>query len=221
MREHWTVEVLARLGADAAKLVVFHREESDVAAQQHELVRRLSAECDEHELPLVVEPLWYALPGEDPTDPAVASARYAATVRSAAAFAGSGADVVKVEFPGRVGDPASEEAAARSCAELDAGLDVPWVLLSASATFVQFEAQLRIAAAAGACGFMAGRAIWGDGVGRHDPETRAAGVATACDRLDRLTAVLREHGRGWAKAPSVADAARLLPADWHESYRPT
>jgi tagatose 1,6-diphosphate aldolase len=94
------------------------------------------------------------------------------------------------------------------------------VLLSASATFVQFEAQLRIAAAAGACGFMAGRAIWGDGVGRHDPETRAAGVATACDRLDRLTAVLREHGRGWANPPSVADAARLLPADWHESYRP-
>jgi tagatose-1,6-bisphosphate aldolase len=221
VREHWTVATLARLGADAAKLVVFHREESDGAAQQHELVRRLAAECDEHELPLVVEPLWYALPGEDPADPAVVSARYAATVRSAAAFAASGADVLKVEFPGRVGDPASEEAAARGCAELDAGLDVPWVLLSASATFEQFEAQLRIAAGAGACGFMAGRAIWGDGVGRHDAETRAAGVTTACDRLDRLTAVLREHGRGWAAPPSVTDAARLLPADWHESYLAT
>ena len=100
VREHWTVDALARLGADAAKLVVFHREESDDAAQQHELVRRLAAACDEHELPLVVEPLWYALPGEDPADPAVASARYAATVRSAAAFAASGADVLKVEFPG-------------------------------------------------------------------------------------------------------------------------
>jgi tagatose-1,6-bisphosphate aldolase len=221
VREHWTVDALARLGADAAKLVVFHREESHVAAQQHELVRRLAAACDEHELPLVVEPLWYALPGEDPADPAVASARYAATVRSAAAFAASGADVLKVEFPGRVGDPVAEEAAARSCAELDAGLDVPWVLLSASATFEQFEAQLRIAAGAGACGFMAGRAIWGDGVGRHEAERRAAGVATACDRLDRLTAVLHEHGRGWSSATSVADAARLLPADWHETYRTT
>ena len=58
--------VLAQLGADAAKLVVFYREElEDIATEQHALVRRLADECDRLELPLVVEPLWYALPGED------------------------------------------------------------------------------------------------------------------------------------------------------------
>jgi tagatose-1,6-bisphosphate aldolase len=220
VREGWTVPVLARLGADAAKLVVFYREElTEVAAAQHELVRDLAAQCDDLEVPLVVEPLWYPLPGEDPADPAVARERVRSTIRSAATFAGLGADVMKVEFPGSVGSAETEDAAAAACESLDAGLEVPWVLLSSSATFEQFARQLRIAATAGACGFMAGRAIWGDGVGRHDPATRAAGVATACDRLDTLAEVLREHGRGWRPPVSVAQAVELLPADWHETYR--
>src|SRR3990170_2105429 len=126
---------------------------------------------------------------------------------------------MKVEFPGSVGSPESEEAARAACVALDAGIDVPWVLLSASATFEQFARQVRIAAGAGACGFMAGRAIWGDGVGRHDATTRAAGVTTACARLDELTAVLREHGRGWRTPVSVSEAVELLPPDWHETYR--
>jgi tagatose-1,6-bisphosphate aldolase len=221
VRDRWTVPVLARLGADAAKLVVFYREElTDVAASQHALVRELAAECDDFEVPLVVEPLWYPLPDEDAADPGVRRQRFQATIRSAATFAELGADVMKVEFPGSVDSPETEDAARVACAELDAGIDVPWVLLSASATFEQFARQLRIAAGAGACGFMAGRAIWGDGVGRHDAATRASGVATACARLDELAGVLREHGRGWRTSVSVSEAAKLLPADWHETYRP-
>jgi tagatose-1,6-bisphosphate aldolase len=221
VRERWTVPVLARLGADAAKLVVFYREElTDIAADQHALVRRIAAECDDVEVPLVVEPLWYPLPGEDAADPGVRRERVQATIRSAATFAELGADVMKVEFPGSVGSPETEDAATAACAALDAGIDVPWVLLSASATFEQFARQVRIAAGAGSCGFMAGRAIWGDGVGRHDAATRAAGVVTACARLDELTTVLHEHGRGWRTPVSVSEAVELLPADWHETYRP-
>jgi tagatose-1,6-bisphosphate aldolase len=221
VRDRWTVPVLARLGADAAKLVVFYREElTEIAAQQHALVRELVAQCDELEVPLVVEPLWYALPDEDAADPGVRRERIQATIRSAATFAKLGADVMKVEFPGSVGNPEAEDAARAACEALDAGIDVPWVLLSASATFEQFARQLRIATGAGACGFMAGRAIWGDGVGRHDAATRAAGVATACSRLDELAGVLREHGRGWRRPVSVSEAVELLPADWHETYRP-
>jgi tagatose-1,6-bisphosphate aldolase len=220
VRERWTVPVLARLGTDCAKLVVFYRaEQEEVSATQHALVEQIAAECEEHEVPLVVEPLWYALEGEDPTDPAVAAARARATVESARIFEDCGADVLKVEFPGTVGSPEAEAAAAQACADLDDRLSVPWVLLSASATFEQFAEQLRIAAGAGACGFMAGRAIWGDAVGRYDAATRAAGVASACARLDRLHEVLREHGTGWRSPVSYAEAAAALPATWHEAYR--
>ena len=113
-------------------------------------------------MPLVVEPLWYPLEGE--TWRTRRRARRGTTRWCArpATFAELGADIIKVEFPGYVGTERGRRG--RACAGLDAGVDVPWVLLSASATYEQFE-QLRIAAAAGACGFMAGRAIWGDAVG--------------------------------------------------------
>ncbi|WP_082582209.1 tagatose 1,6-diphosphate aldolase [Aeromicrobium sp. Root236] len=219
VRPHWTVPVLARLGADGAKLVVFYREEhTDIVATQHELVRGVVAQCREHEVPLIVEPLWYPLEGESLDDPAVRAARVEAIISSAATFTELGADIMKVEFPGYVGTPEGEAEAAEACARLDAAVDVPWVLLSASATFDQFAVQLRIAAEAGACGFMAGRAIWGDGVGRHDAETRARGVRTAAERLDTLADVLRTHARPWREPVSVSEAVEALPADWHEAY---
>lgn len=219
VREDWTVPVLARLGIDGAKLVVFYRQEkAEVTATQHALVRDIVAQCREAEVPLVVEPLWYPLEGESLDDPAVRRLRADAIVDSARVFAELGSDILKVEFPGRVGTAEDEAAATEACARLDAGLDVPWVLLSASATFEQFAAQLRIAASAGACGFMAGRAIWGDAVGRFDAETRAAGVRTACDRLDQLADVMREHGRGWTAPVTVGEATQQLPATWHETY---
>jgi len=219
VRPKWTVPVLARLGADGVKLVVFYREEhADIVATQHELVRGIVAQCREHEVPLIVEPLWYPLEGESLDDPAVRAARVEAIVSSAATFTELGADIMKVEFPGYVGTPDVEAAAAEACARLDAAVDVPWVLLSASATFDQFAVQLRIAAEAGACGFMAGRAIWGDGVGRHDAETRARGVRTAANRLDALAEVLRTYARPWREPVTVNEAVEALPADWHEAY---
>lgn len=219
LRERWTVPVLSRLGVDGAKLVVFYREEmADVSAEQRDLVQRLVAQCDELEVPLIVEPLWYPLDGESLDDPAVRSARIESIIAAARTFSKLGVDIMKVEFPGYVGSVDEEGAAAEACARLDDAVGSPWVLLSASATFEQFEVQVRIAGAAGACGFMAGRAIWGDGVGRYDADRRREGARVACERLDRLAAVLREHARPWRDPVSVPEAIAALPADWHETY---
>jgi tagatose-1,6-bisphosphate aldolase len=216
-RENWTVGTLARLGADAAKLVVFYRAElADVSASQRELVSHLAAECAQHQVPLVVEPLWYPLEGESLDDPAVRSARVEAIVESAAMFAQHGADVMKVEFPGYVDTEASREQAADACRRLDDAVHTPWVLLSASATYEQFREQLRIAAESGACGFMAGRAIWGDGVGRYDEARRAAGARNAAARLRELRDVLRTHGRGWQHPVSVHDTVGAFPPGWFD-----
>ena len=93
--------------------------------------------------------------------------------------------------------PGSRGRRGRSLRRLDAGLDVPWVLLSASATFEQFEPScgsppLRAPAASWQVA-RSGATRWAGTTRRR----RAAGVATACDRLDRARRVLREHGRGW------------------------
>lgn len=215
LREGWTVPVLARLGADAAKLVVFHRaEKADVSASQHRLVERLAEECEREQLPLVVEPLWYPLDGESLDDRTVRAARVDAVVESARSFTAAGADVMKVEFPGYVGTAEGVARAAEDCSRLDDAVEVPWVLLSASATYEQFRTQVAIAAAAGACGFMAGRAIWGDAVGRYDEARRAEGARTAALRLRELHETLRAEGRGWHHPVAPADTVALVPAGW-------
>jgi tagatose-1,6-bisphosphate aldolase len=215
LREGWTVPVLARLGTDAAKLVLFHRAEmAEISASQHRLVDRLAEECEREQLPLVVEPLWYPMEGESLDDPAVRSSRVDAIIRSARSFAEAGADVMKVEFPGYVDTADGRAKAADDCRRLDDSIDVPWVLLSASATYEQFRTQVAIAAGAGACGFMAGRAIWGDAVGRYDEARRSEGARTAATRLRELHETLIDAGHGWHRPVSPADTVGLVPADW-------
>jgi tagatose-1,6-bisphosphate aldolase len=188
LRDGWSVETLARLGADAAKLVVFYRSErADVTTSQHEVVRALATDCARHQVPLVVEPLWYPLEGETLEDPATREARVQSILRSATDFAA-----------------------------LDDSLEVPWVLLSSSATYDQFREQLQIAASAGACGFMAGRAIWGDAVGRFDADRRKEGARTAAARLRELHDVLREHGHGWQHPIPVADTVEAITPGWYD-----
>ena len=217
LRDGWSIETLARLGTDAAKLVVFYRSErEEVTVSQHEVVRRLVADCARHQVPLVVEPLWYPLEGESLEDPATREGRVESIVASAATFAELGADIIKAEFPGYLDTEEDRQRAAESCARLDASVSVPWVLLSASATYEQFREQVRIAATAGACGFMAGRAIWGDAVGRFSTVQRREGVLTATSRLRQLRQVLRENGRGWQTPVPVTATVEAVTPGWYD-----
>lgn len=224
VRDDWSVDTLAALGVDGVKIVVFHRSDSgDVSVEQHATIQRLAADCTAHELPLIVEPIWYPAPAENLADPAVQQLRSREIIGSARSFAECGADIMKVEFPGPVtgslDDPETLAAARDACIELDSALDVPWVLLSAVVGFDVFAEQLQIAAAAGASGFMAGRALWGDGVGRLPAERRRRGAQTAADRLDRLAAIVGEYARPARRRASVAESIALLDADWHHRYR--
>lgn len=212
LRPGWTPERIARTGADGAKFVFFHRvEQQEAVAAEERRVRELVESCHAHGLPCIIEPLWYPLEGEDPADPAVAAARAEAIVREAARFAGLGADVLKVQFPGSVHDAAARAAGAAAVRELDAALDVPWVLLSEAVGYDDFAVQVEIAATAGASGFMVGRAVWADAVatGASDEATERAGR-----RLAELVAIQRANGRPWRERvePSAVDAA--LDPDW-------
>jgi tagatose-1,6-bisphosphate aldolase len=219
LKPDWPLSKIAAIGADGVKLVVFHRADAPAAEQQYRIVAELAAGCRELELPLIVEPIWYPLDGEDPADPVVAAARIRAIVASAARFAALGVDIMKMEFPGSTATAEDRAAAADACAELDDSIDVPWVLLSAGVGFDGFADQLRIAAAAGASGFMAGRAIWGDAVGRHDDAVRRAGAKTACERLDVLGEIVTTAGRPVRTPLSLSETMEALGPDWHREYR--
>ena len=166
-------------------------------------------------LPLIVEPLWFPVAGESTDDPEVRGRRRRSVIASARSFHDVGADIMKVEFP--VLDLTDLDACHQACADLDEAVDGPWVLLSAGVTFEGFRTQVDVAADHGCSGFMAGRAIWGDAVGRLDAEQRNAGAALAARRLDELAEVLQGRGAAaWSPLP-MADAAAVVGPTWYRS----
>jgi tagatose-1,6-bisphosphate aldolase len=219
LRPAWTPEKVAKLGADGVKLILFYRaERADVAAQQCKLVAELASACRQAQLPLVIEPIWYPVDGEDPSDPSVRHSRAAAIVASAAEFALLGVDVLKMQFPGSVASAADRASAASAASELDAAVGVPWVLLSEGAGFEDFAVQMEIVARAGASGYIAGRAVWGDAVGDRPEAEKVRAVARAGERLDALNELVRAHGRPWSERVPPHAVASALPPTWYEAY---
>ena len=74
---------------------------------------------------------------------------------------------------------------------------VPWTLLSAGVEFEAFVDQVGNAMDAGASGFIAGRAIWGEAVGLDRSARREFLATAASERLQTLSAAVTGRGRSW------------------------
>ena len=220
MRAGWSAQQIKLIGADVLKLLWFYRPEADSAGHQRDVVRSLVAQCADLSLALVVEPIWYPLVGEDTKSKEWQAKRVEGIILSGHLANDFGIDMLKAEFPGDVSTPAGQAAGADACKRLAAGISVPWVILSAGVGYEQFREQVRIAAEAGASGFLAGRSIWRDAASVHDPVKRAAAVADAAKRLDELTAITRAHGTPWQPALSGAPLAGAFPSGWYRTWHP-
>jgi tagatose 1,6-diphosphate aldolase len=221
-REGWSLSQIKLVGADVAKLLWFYRPDVDAATAEHQryVLHSLVDRCAELSLPLVVEPIWYPVAGEDPTTDAWKQARIEGIVASALEANALGIDMLKVEFPGYVSTEAEGDRAAAACKELDAGIDVPWVILSAGVGYEEFRTQVSIACSAGASGYLAGRSIWRDAVSLHEPAERVAAIDAARARLDELNAVTRTHGRPFDPARSLPEVIDAMPDGWFHTWHP-
>lgn len=121
---------------------------------------------------------------------------------------------MKVEFPVTLTTEHGRDRADDAVAALAAACGGPWVLLTAGVTFEGFVDQLTVAVRHGCNGFMAGRAIWGDAVGRLDATARAAKADLVCARLDHLAEIMSD---GESAIPLVprADVTDVITATWH------
>ena len=218
-RPHWTTRKIKMLGADMEKLLWFYRSDAKTAEAQRQVVRDLVVECAEQSLPFVVEPIWYALPGEDTKTTAWKERRVEGITESAHVAAEFGADMLKVEFPGDVSTPQGRRAAAKACQRLNDGMVQPWVILSAGVGYEEFKTQVEVACDAGASGFLGGRSIWQDAVSTRDPAARAVAAKEAADRLAELTEVTRRHGRPYAPAVTGDQLAAAFPDGWYSSWQ--
>jgi tagatose 1,6-diphosphate aldolase len=158
--------------------------------------------------------------GEDPTSEAWKQDRVRGILTSAFDADALGVDMLKVEFPGYVGTSAGEDAAAEACRELDAGVGVPWVILSAGVGYEDFKTQVEIAGKAGASGYLAGRSIWRDAVSNHDPAERAAAIELARGRLDELNKVTRAYSRPFHPAAPLSEVIEGMPDGWFAGWHP-
>jgi tagatose 1,6-diphosphate aldolase len=211
----WSVEKIKRAGADGVKVLAWYRPDAapEIVAHQRHYVETIGAECRRHDIAFVLELLVYpfAQSAGHTTDYVESPhKRPEMVLDSVREFAEPryGVDLFKLEspqpgatLPVRDGSAAQLEAQSwfdrmgAVCA--DAG--IPWVMLSAGVTPPQFRRVMEYAYAAGANGFLAGRAVWW-GALQHFPDLdafarqlRAEGVAT----MDDLQSLTRSAGRAW------------------------
>jgi tagatose 1,6-diphosphate aldolase len=219
LRENWSTKQMKMLGVDVCKLLWFFRSDSSVADHQRELVRRLAEECTSLSLPLVVEPIWYPLEGEDPKSTAWRERRVQGIIESAREAYELGTDMLKVEFPGYVDSDAGKAKALEACQQLDAAVTVPWVILSAGVNYNSFKTQVEIACNAGASGFLAGRSIWRDAASVSDPELRSKAGFEAANRLADLATITRACGKAFQPQLEGEDLTRAFPEFWYATWQ--
>jgi sulfofructosephosphate aldolase len=118
-------------------------------------------------------------------------------IREAAAeLSPSGQSLYKVQVPlSGTGDAAEQRDASE---RLNAAITGPWVVLSQGVDRPAFLPAVEAACRAGASGFLAGRALWSDVVGRDDVPTALRELSVP--RLEALIEVVDREARPWREA---------------------
>ena len=210
----WSVAKAKRMGASAAKLLVYYHPEAANAADQERLVADVAAECRAADLALFVEPLSYSLvEGER----LAGEARRVVVVETARRLTAIGGDILKAEFPY---DPSVTDRSRwrEACVELDAASLVPWVLLSGGVDDATFEAQVSTACDAGASGILVGRSVWAEAATMAPVERDAFLATIGRERLGRLADLVDTVGRPWHSRPSRLTTSPLPGDGWYRDY---
>ena len=209
----WGVDQVKRLGASAAKLLVYYHPDAPNAADQERLVADVAAACREADLALFLEPLSFGLDGAKLTG----DDRRRVVVETAARLTALGPDILKAEFPydAAVTD---EGRWTEACAELDAATPVPWVLLSAGVDDAMFERQVAVACRAGASGVLVGRSVWAEAATLAGTARDAFLAGTGRERLRRLAALVDDAAAPWRPRWLAARAPESPGPGWYARY---
>ncbi len=225
--DDWSVEKIKRAGGDAVKVLAWYRPDASpsVRSRQKDFARRIGDACARYDIPYLFELLVYPLPGESnqTRDYVEMTAKHADHVlESVRTFADPefGIDIFKLEspvpakdIPGANGANASE--VQKLFDEMGRLAGRPWVMLSAGAGMAEFRRVLEHAYAAGASGYLAGRAIWLKPF-QHFPDwdaIRAGLRAESVPYMRDINALTDALATPWHKHPAYGGKAGLAHED--------
>lgn len=187
--DEWSVAKATRAGANGIKcFFYFHPDDRDVAIHQEMFVRRLVVECKDYDIPLFAEPLSYGVTPET---------RRTVVIETAKQVSRWGIDILKIEFPIDSNIERDEAVWRDACEDLSAACVTPWALLSAGVDFDTFAKQVEVACKAGASGYLAGRAVWKEGVVLPETEQREFWQKVAQPRLAQLSQIATQYAKPW------------------------
>lgn len=207
----WDAAKAKRMGASGIKLLVYYHPKSDRASQIEQLICQVAETCENHEIPLFLEPLSYSLvegvkisPGE----------RRSVVLETASRLTRLGVDVLKAEFPVDTIAETSEKVWSDACSELSEASSIPWVLLSASVDFDTYFRQVEIACDSGCSGVAAGRAVWKEAVTYNRAERISVLMNLARKRMEKLTRTCNTLGKPWGEFFNTP----VPDPTWYQSY---
>lgn len=228
---NWSVSKIQKLGADGVKVLLWYHPQADEEVREHQkqYVLDIGKQCEEHQLPFVLELLTYSPPVHNTLQPAddinSMATRPGIVLESVAEFTQQQyrVDLLKLESPipsHSLYDSATQnQSAFNSIGECCKAAQVPWVLLSGGISTDEFVTVLEYAYAAGAQGFLAGRAIWKESL-QAFPNMSACRNRLQRDgvmAMERLLQATRDHAQAYR--PQIDTVPRLEVegdfADWY------
>lgn len=174
-------QTVKRNGGKALKLLVLWRSDED-SQQRLEMVKEFNQLCHANGLLSIIEPVVRPPRRGDKFD------REQAIIDAAIELGDSGADLYKVEMP--LSGKGSRAGLLTASQKLNQHINMPWVILSSGVDEKLFPRAVSVAMAAGASGFLAGRAVWSSVVGLPDTELMLRDVAAP--KLQRLGEIVDE-----------------------------
>jgi len=220
--DDWSVAKIKRMGGDAVKVLAWYRPDAsaEVCAAQQDFTRKIGEACAAYDIPFLFELLVYPLAGDaDQTKDYVEmrGKRSDHVLQSVEEFAKPeyGIDVFKLESPVNAADADGSAAVQAIFDEMGRLSGRPWVMLSAGAGKPEFKSVLEHAYAAGASGYLAGRAIWLDAFKAYpDWATMEAGLrGEARAYMDSLNVLTDAKATPWHAHELFGGNAGFAPAD--------
>lgn len=221
--EGWGVARLIELGADAIKILMYYTpfDPPEINDKKHDWIRRIGAECAEHDVPFFLECIAYDENEKGEKDLAFAKKKPDAVEGYMREFSKTEyrVDVLKAEIPvniafveGSIANKTGEVAYTRAQAKeifqrVAASTSLPFIYLSAGVDDDVFRESLLLAGESGIAfnGVLCGRATWKEGI----PVYAKQGVSALEDWLAE---------RGVQNIKALNDVLDKVASPWWQVY---